>query len=208
MTAEAASSPPSLRERRQFRTRQELVDAVLVVIAEGGVDAATIDRVSAQSGISRGTVYAHFPGGRDELLRAAYARLGVQLVERTRAAVSAAEGWRARLAAHAREMFDLAADARIGHFFNVSGPTLIVDGEARGIGSGASAVMLQENLAHAQSLGEVSADIDAEVTAILLVGALREAAIRVAAGSESAERAYAAFVRLAAGLAASAEQPR
>lgn len=201
MVADLDTPPTTLRERRQLRTRHELVEAVLVVIAESGVDGATIERVSAQSGISRGTVYAHFPGGRDELLRAAYARLGVRLVERTRAAVSIAEGWQSQLAAHAREMFDLAADARLGHFFNVSGPTLITEGAERGIGSGASAVMLQEILAVAQERGEVSADVDAEATAILLVGALREAAIRVAAGDDAAERAYAAFARLGAGLA-------
>lgn len=174
---------------------------MLLVIAQGGVDGATIERVSAQSGISRGTVYAHFPGGRDELLRAAYAQLGMRLVERTRAAVSAAGDWQSQLAAHAREMFDLAADEHLGHFFNVSGPTLITEGVERGIGSGASAVMLQEVLALAQERGEVSTGVDAETTAILLVGALREAAIRVAGGDDGAERAYAAFARLGAGLA-------
>lgn len=201
MTADTSPPQTSLRERRQLRTRQELVEAVLVVIAESGVDATTIDRVSTQSGISRGTVYAHFPGGRDELLRAAYARLGIQLVERTRAAVLAAEDWRGRLAAHAREVLDLAGDAKTGHFFNVSGPTLITDGVERGIGSGASVAMIQQDLAAAQQRGEVSADVDPAPTAVLLVGALREAAIRVAAGDDPAERVYAAFDRLVAGLA-------
>ncbi|MBL3700980.1 TetR/AcrR family transcriptional regulator [Leucobacter luti] len=202
MTAEPVTRPPSLRERRQERTRHELVDAVLVVIGESGLDGATIERVSAQSGISRGTVYAHFPGGRDELLRAAYARLGSELVERTRAAVDESGDWRGRLVAHARAMFDLAADQHLGHFFNVSGPTLISDGAERGIGSGASALMIEADLRAAQLRGEVSADVDPAATATLLVGALREAAIRVAAGGSDAERAYAAFARLADGLAA------
>ncbi|PIJ49512.1 hypothetical protein BMH30_04480, partial [Leucobacter sp. OLES1] len=64
MTTEAPtrSAPLTLRERRQQRTRVELVDAVLAVIADDGVDALTIDRVSQESGISRGTIYAHFSG--------------------------------------------------------------------------------------------------------------------------------------------------
>lgn len=191
----------TLRERRQQRTREELVDAVLAVIAEDGLSDATIDRVASRSGISRGTVYAHFPGGRDELLRAAYARLGHELVERTRNAVSTAEGWQAQLAAHARAMFDLATDARTGHFFNVSGPTLIVDGAERGIGSGASILMIRETLEQAQCDGEVDANVDADAVAALLVGSMREAAIGVAAGVRDAEHVYAAFVRLIAGLA-------
>lgn len=191
---------PSLRERRQLRTRADLVEAVLTVIAESGLPEATIDRISAASGISRGTVYAHFPGGRDELLRAAYAKLGQDLVARTRAAEAAADGWREQLAAHARAMFDLAADARIGHFYNVSGPTLIVSGEERGIGSGASAIMMADALRAAQRAGEVDPVVDAEAVASLLVGALREAATRVSAGERGAERSYTAFTRLVAGL--------
>lgn len=192
----------SLRERRQARTRRELVNAVLAVVASGGLAETTIDRISAESGISRGTVYAHFPGGRDELLRAAYARLGRHLVERTREAVLAAGDWRGRIVAHARAMFDLAADARIGHFYNVSGPTLIVDGAERGIGSGASILSIREVLEQAQEAGEVAPEIDAEAEAVLLVGALREAAIGVAAGTMDARRAYAAFARLVEGFAA------
>ena len=192
----------TLRERKQRLTREALVQALLDVIAERGVQEATISLISVRSGISRGTIYAHFPGGRDELLRAAYARLGEQLVERTRAAVGAAAGWREALAAHADAMFELADDALTGHFFNVSGPTFIVDGAERGIGSGASARMIAATLDAARASGEVGADVDPGSTAVLLVGALREAAIRVSAGELDPERANLAFARLAAGLAA------
>lgn len=200
-TAQIESSATTLRERRQQRTREELVDAVLSVIANGGLADATIDRVTAVSGISRGTVYAHFPGGRDELLRAAYATLGHDLVARTRAAVTAAEGWRAQLAAHAQALFDLAQDSNTGHFFNVSGPTLIVEGAERGIGSGASLVMIRETLEQAQSEGQVDPTFDVDAVAALLVGSIREAAIGVAAGVREADTVYAAFVRLIDGLA-------
>lgn len=202
MNRDSGSRATSLRERRQQRTRRELVDAVLAVVATGGLAETTIDRISAESGISRGTVYAHFPGGRDELLRAAYARLGEQLVDRTRAAVLAADDWRGRIVAHARAMFDLAGDARIGHFYNVSGPTLIVDGAERGIGSGASIVSIREALQQAQASGDVDAGVDADAAAVLLVGALREAAIGVAAQTVDPRRAAASFERLVDGLAA------
>ncbi|WP_336992856.1 TetR/AcrR family transcriptional regulator [Leucobacter sp. VD1] len=198
----ASTAPPTLRQRRQQRTREELVDAVLAVIGQAGLADTTIERVTAESGVSRGTVYAYFPGGRDELLRAAYARLGHGLVDRTRAAVSAADDWRGRLVAHARAMLDLADGPRIGHFYNVSGPTLIADGAERGIGSGASIIMIRETLEAAQAAGEVDTSIDADSVAALLVGALREAATGVAAGHRDADRAFAAFARLIDGLAA------
>ncbi|WP_244300995.1 TetR/AcrR family transcriptional regulator [Leucobacter insecticola] len=171
------------------------------MIAESGVTETTIDRISATSRISRGTVYAHFPGGRDELLRAAYERLGRDLVAQTRAAEAAAIGWREQLTAHARAMFELAADARIGHFYNVSGPALIVSGEERGIGSGASSLMMAEVLRAAQRAGEVDPALDPEAVASLLVGALREAAAGVSSGVRDAGVSYTAFARLVEGLA-------
>jgi len=61
----------SLRERRRETTRREAVDSLLGLIAEGGIDLVTIDLVAERSGMARGTLYAHFPAGRDELLRAA-----------------------------------------------------------------------------------------------------------------------------------------
>lgn len=195
------SAKPSLRERRRQRTREEIVTAALTVIAERGLVQATIDRVSAESAVARGTVYAHFPGGRDELLRAAYAQLGRSLVERTVEAVSAAEGWRAQLAAHARALFELATDANIGHFYNVSGPTLITGGIERGIGSGASIVTIRDSLRRAQDQGEVVSAIEAETVASLLVGALREAATGVSDGVRDPELAYRGFLQLIEGLA-------
>ncbi|WP_239683936.1 TetR/AcrR family transcriptional regulator [Leucobacter musarum] len=191
----------TLRERRQQRTRADLVDAALEVIADVGVHEATIERVSAASGISRGTVYAHFAGGRDALLAAAYAELGRRQVERTLQAVSEAESWSGRLLAHARVLFDLARDEHTGDFYHVSGPTLVKHGPERGIGSGASVLLIADTLAIARGLGEVDAALDAQMTAVLLVGALREAAITVAAGETTADQAFAAFAGLVNGLA-------
>lgn len=192
---------PTLRERRRTRTRDELVTATIGVIADLGLDETTIERIQAASGVSRGTVYAYFPGGRDELLRAAYARIGTELVARTRDAAEAAGSWRGSIAAHALALFELAEDPRIGHFYNVSGPALITSGSERGIGSGASAEMIRAALEEARTAGEVDPALDVATTAILLVGALREAAVRVAAGASDRERAAAAFARLVDGLA-------
>lgn len=194
-------APTSLRQRRQQQTRADLVTAVLSVIREAGLAGATIDRVSIESGISRGTVYAHFPGGRDELLRAAYAHLGHDLVSRTRAAISAEADWEGQLAALAQAMFELASDEHVGHFYNVSGPALISTGDERGIGSGASVEMIKAALQAAAGHGEAESAIDTDVIAVLLVGALREAAVEVAAGELEADRAVHAFARLAHGLA-------
>ena len=54
---------PALRER--------LLDAAYECVARYGLAKTTVEDVVKQSGVSRATVYRVFPGGKDELLRAA-----------------------------------------------------------------------------------------------------------------------------------------
>lgn len=196
------AKPLTLRQRRHAQTRADLVTAALEIIRAGGVGEASVDRITQVAGISRGTFYAHFAAGRDDLLRAAYASLGEDLVERSRAGVSAARDWRAGTKAVAVAMFDLASDAELGHFYNVSGPALIPSGEGRGIGSSASVELLVELLESGRAAGELAEDVDVRATAVLLVGALRESATAIARGSLTKTSATRAFARLVAGLAA------
>lgn len=200
---EEASSqdlPPTLRERRRAQTRADLLAGVIAVIEAEGLDQLTIDKVSAASGISRGTVYAYFPGGHGELVGAAYAQIGHTVVEATKTRIEATTDWQEEIVAHAATMIDLASNSRIGHFFNVTGPALITSGEPRGIGSGASTTMIAETLNRARSTGQVDGNIPAEALATMLVGAIREAATAVASGTLGAEEAMAAFERVVAGL--------
>ena len=55
----------------------------------------------------------------------------------------------------------------------------------------------------AQARGEIESSIDPDMSAVLLVGALREAAIQVASGAGERGRVFRAFARLVAGLGAS-----
>ena len=52
---------------RAVRTR--LLEAGYACIGRYGLGKTTVEDVARQAGVSRATVYRHFPGGRDELLR-------------------------------------------------------------------------------------------------------------------------------------------
>lgn len=192
---------PTLRERRHLHTRQELVYAAIEVIGEYGFDGATIDRVADRAGISRGTVYTHYPKGRDDLLRAAYAELGQQVADRTRETASDASDWQAQLLAHARVLLDISQIERVGHFYNVAGPALAPEGAGLGKGSLAGVALIRETITTAQATGAVARDVSPEQTAILLVGALREAAAAVTSGASEASEIEESFIRLIKGLA-------
>jgi AcrR family transcriptional regulator len=49
--------------------RERLLEATYTCVARYGMAKTTVDDVVKVSGVSRATIYRHFPGGRDELLR-------------------------------------------------------------------------------------------------------------------------------------------
>jgi AcrR family transcriptional regulator len=49
-------------------SKSRMVASAVTLLREGGAAAVTIDAVLAHSGAPRGSVYHHFPGGRDQLL--------------------------------------------------------------------------------------------------------------------------------------------
>lgn len=51
--------------------RAAMIDAAIRILAEDGYQAASFTEVIARSGAPRGSIYHHFPGGKDELVAAA-----------------------------------------------------------------------------------------------------------------------------------------
>ncbi|HKS98228.1 MAG TPA: TetR/AcrR family transcriptional regulator [Rugosimonospora sp.] len=64
------------RRRAPGHTKQLMVDSAVLLLRERGVAGVTVDAVLARSGAPRGSVYHHFPGGRDELILEAVRRAG------------------------------------------------------------------------------------------------------------------------------------
>lgn len=195
-----AAKGGTLRERRREQTRTDTVAGVLAVIDSQGFEKLTIERIAAAAGVSRGTVYAHFPGGLSEMVAAAYAEIGHRIVAETAAAASTAKDWREELLAQARAMFGFAANTRSGYFYNVSGPAFIGSDEARGIGSGAGRKTIAEALERAQSQGELGDQLVPDSVATLLVGAIREASAAIASDAADPTEQLAAFTALVDGL--------
>ena len=52
---------PSLRERQKAQTHELIVDALVEALAAGELDKATHDAFGKRTGVSRQTIYRHFP---------------------------------------------------------------------------------------------------------------------------------------------------
>lgn len=46
---------------QSLRARESVLTATLALLAEGGLPAATVDAISARSGVSKATIYKHWP---------------------------------------------------------------------------------------------------------------------------------------------------
>lgn len=196
---------PSLRERQQLRTRTDLVRAALDVIAVAGLDGVTIQRITGRAGTSRATLYAHFPGGRADLLAEAYQTLGRDLIMEAERHAAAQTNWIDRLCAYPRAMLDLATKRELALFYNVSGPQL-VGMKRRGVGSQHTLDMITAELGQARDRGHISPHLEIGAIAALLVGAIREAGIDASRDPSTAPGRLAAFRQLLEALHATAPE--
>lgn len=98
-TATPRAAPPGARREagpaarlRRAERYDALVDAAAALVAEGDVDAVTMDAVAARASVSRPLVYKHF-ANRHELLAAVYRRESAALDAEIVRAVQAARGF-------------------------------------------------------------------------------------------------------------------
>lgn len=188
------------RERRRERTRGDIVAATLRVIELDGLDGVSIESIAAGADVARATIYAHFPDGRDEILRAAYDRAGETLVARARATAEAMPTWQERIVAYARTMIEFSSSPTLGRFYSVSGPSLVGFREGGGAGSRGYREAIRAELTSARATGELAADADPDALAVLLSSSLRDAGIAAAQHPESAERYVTAIRHILEGL--------
>ena len=193
----------SLRERQQARAKEDLLVATLGIISSAGPDGVSIERVTLDSGMSRGTLYAHCPGGRDELLLRAYEHIGTSFVEAATALAESRDGWMDRISGYAEAMAELCSDSRIGFFYNISGPNLLGFSAGRGRGARAALNFIDHGLTGAIKAGDIDPGLDVEGTAILLTGSLREMGMAVARNIDMAGGLLGAFKRILGGLRSS-----
>lgn len=182
-----------------MRTQRDILDAVVSVIASAGSDGPLIEQIAAEAGVSRATLYAHFPGGVDELVSKAYERAGLGFVERVRALQAGARSWQDRIVAHGQAMVDIAESGPLGRFYNVAAYQFTSVAAVTGAGSRTSHEDFASELAAALNLGEI-VGIDVEETAHLLTGAVRIIGIRAAESPRLGAASLKAFERLVEGL--------
>ena len=91
-------------------TRNEVLEALLPVFRERGVEGATISEIAKAPGLGKATLYHHFPAGKDEMLEAIVQRVLQQLDDTVFAPLLGADSPKRRLLAIIRGLAEYAAD--------------------------------------------------------------------------------------------------
>ncbi|GHD00382.1 TetR/AcrR family transcriptional regulator [Zhihengliuella salsuginis] len=196
------TQPLPLRERNRRRTRADILDAAAEALGDGGYAATTLEELSRRAGLARGTLYAHFPGGREEIVRAVYLRIAEEVDERGRTLRGRETGAPDRIAALARALTERTATPS-GRFYGSTAADVVpVLADIAGGTSAAFEALIRTDLADARTAGDLprGSDLDALTTA--LSGALRASAARTAAAPETVDAQVGAVRSLACGLLA------
>jgi AcrR family transcriptional regulator len=194
-----------LRERKQQRTRQAIVEAALTLFDEHGFDAVTVTDIAARAEVGRSTFFRYF-ADKQEVLFAEDEQLCALLV-------TAAESAAAPLAPLGTSLDGALVAARAGLLALIRG----IDEQPRWIAIRARLLARHPEL-RARNLSKERGYQDAGVEALMRHGATRETAV-LAAGvaaacfvaggavavetgqdlAEAVEAAFAAIARLDAG---------
>ena len=75
-------SEPRVKDQKDPGPRERMIASTALLVRERGARATSLDAVLEHSGAPRGSVYHHFPGGREQLLREATQYAGEYLARR------------------------------------------------------------------------------------------------------------------------------
>ena len=196
----AADKPLSVRERNRLRTRGDILDTAAELLGSEGYAATVIEVLSQRSGVSRGTIYSHFPGGREEIVREVYLRIADGVYVRGISLRDALTHPGERITALAFALVE-ATKEPAGRFYGVMGPDLVsaLSG-VLGSTSRSFEELIAQDLKHAQEDGTLDAGAPTEVLAATITGAIRAAGAAAAGKPENAEQAVEAVRLLIDGL--------
>lgn len=196
----AADKPLSVRERNRMRTRGDILDTAAELLGSEGYAATALEVLSQRSGVSRGTIYSHFPGGREEIVREVYLRIADGVYVRGISLRDALTHPGERITALAFALVE-ATKEPAGRFYGVMGPDLVsaLSG-VLGSTSRSFEELIAQDLKHAQADGTLAQDAPTEVLAATITGAIRAAGATAASKPENAEQAVEAVRLLIDGL--------
>jgi AcrR family transcriptional regulator len=186
----AATSRASRKAEQSRETQERLIRVARELFTENGYARTSMEDLVARAGMTRGALYHQYEDKRD-LFRAVFEKVEEDLGQRIAlAAVAETDPW-AQLLAGASAFLESATDPTVRRIVLIDGPSVLGWEEWRRIDGQYSVSTVRAALDANVAAGNIAPQ-PLEPLAHLLVGALNEAALAVAA-SDDPESAKAAF---------------
>lgn len=179
-----AAVQPTRKAEQSRETQDRLIKSAKELFASKGYAATAMEDLVAKAGMTRGALYHQYRDKRD-LFRAVFEAVETELGQRIAMEVAVETDPWAQLRAGARAFLKSAMDPAIRRIVLIDGPSVLGWEEWRRIDSQYSLGMVQAVFEVNIAAGNVAAQ-PVEPLTHLIVGALNEAALAVAAADDAA----------------------
>lgn len=170
-------------------TTAALLTAARGLFAERGYAGVGTEEIVQRAGVTRGALYHHFRGGKEDLFRAVLVEVSAETTQRVIKAASAIEDPWETLVAGADAFLDACATPEVQRIMLVDGPAVLGWDVWRAADKDYALGLLEQAVQRAIDAGRII-DQPARALAHVLIGALDEAAMVAArAGDPVAARA-------------------
>ena len=187
--AEAAPSRPRTKAAQREATTAALIAAARQLFAQRGYAGVGTEEIVQSAGVTRGALYHHFRGGKEDLFQVVLVQISAETTQRVmEAAIAVPDPWEA-LVVGADAFLDACASHEVQRIMLIDGPSVLGWDVWRAADSDYALGLLEAALQRAIDAGRLI-DQPARALAHVLIGALDEAAMVVArADDQDAARA-------------------
>jgi AcrR family transcriptional regulator len=186
--ADEAAGParPRTKAGQREATVTALCDAARALFAERGFAAVGTEEIVQRAGVTRGALYHHFRGGKEELFHTVLVQITAETARRVAAAAQAEQdAWEA-LIVGADEVLDACAIPDVARIVLIEGPAVLGWDVWRAIDSEYGLGLVERALERAMDAGSLVRQPTAPLAQVLL-GAVHEAAMVVAQADDREE---------------------
>jgi AcrR family transcriptional regulator len=181
----APSNRPRTKAGQREATTAALIKAGRELFAERGYADVGTEEIVARAGVTRGALYHHFKGGKEELFHAVVVEINAETVRHVSAVARAqADPWD-QLAAGADAFLDAFAATEVQRIVLMDAPSVLGWDIWRAIDSEQGLGLVEAAIQRAIDAGRLSPQ-PAKALAHVVLGALNEAAMVVAGADDPA----------------------
>jgi len=170
---------PRTKAAQSEATTAALIAAARALFAERGYAGVGTEEIVQRAGVTRGALYHHFKGGKEDLFQAVLVQLATETTERVMRAALAVDDPFEALIVGANAFLDACTTTEVQRIMLVDGPSVLGWDLWREADSGQALELLEAALQRAMDAGRMIPQ-PSRPLAHVLIGALDEAAMVVA----------------------------